>query len=110
MAKKTRACKKVTPTADLEHQLMVEELRREFETRLYKEKLDELIEAHNREADAANALIKDLEHHVETLQYENTQLQLHMQGFWPGDPTEPLLDVASLVEFHPLTLRDFDTE
>lgn len=75
-------------------------IRRQVEVDIYKQKLSDLIDMYN-EADAkATERIRKLEDIVIGL---NAEMVLRCEeGFFPGHPNDPYIDVSSLIEF-PIT-------
>jgi|SRR5210317_320893 hypothetical protein len=74
-------------------------IRRQVEVDIYKQKLSDLIDLYN-EADAeATERIRKLEGIVIGL---NAEMVLRYEGFFPGHPNDPYIDVSSLIEF-PIT-------
>lgn len=77
-------------------------LAREIETRIYKEKLCDLIDAYNEAGSKANESITNLQLEVDAL---SAELKVKQFGFFPGNVNDPYIDVASLVEF-PTPLKE----
>jgi hypothetical protein len=74
-------------------------IRRQVEVDIYKKKLTDLIDMYN-EADAkATEHIRKLEGIVIGL---NAEMVLRCEGFFPGHPNDPYIDVSSLIDF-PIT-------
>jgi len=77
-------------------ELQRSKLSHEIEVRLYKEKLDEVIEQFNTENQSTKHYIDSLHQKIQELELD---VQISRDGFCPGHPDDPYMDVSALVDF-----------
>lgn len=80
-------------------------LSREIEVRLYKEKLDEVIDQFNTDTQSTKQYIDSLHQKIQRLELD---LRLKEEGFCPGHPDDPYIDVSTLMEF-PALLKNVES-